>query len=81
MSSGEGVHHLGHYVPDLDAEIARMAALDYPLLQSGRGFGVDGDGAYAYFDSESGFGCMHRGGRPAAASAAAGVSVFDRPWG
>ena len=49
---GEGLHHLSYYVPDIDAEIARMAALGYPLLQSGRGFGVDGDGAYAYFDSD-----------------------------
>ena len=55
---GEGLHHLGYYVDDIDAEIARMAALGYPLLQSGRGFGVDGDGAYAYFDSEAGLGCI-----------------------
>ena len=51
-------HHLGYYVDDIDTEIARMAALGYPLLQSGRGFGVDGDGAYAYFDSEAGLGCI-----------------------
>ena len=55
---GEGLHHLGYYVDDVDTEIARMAALGYPLLQSGRGFGVDGDGAYAYFDSEAGLGCI-----------------------
>ena len=55
---GEGLHHLGYYVDDIDAEIARMAALGYPLLQSGRGFGVDGDGAYAYFDSAHGLGCI-----------------------
>ena len=55
---GEGLHHLGYYVADVDTEIARMAALGYPLLQSGRGFGVDGDGAYAYFDSEAGLGCI-----------------------
>ncbi len=55
---GEGLHHLGYYVTDIDAEIARMAALGYPLLQSGRGFGVDGDGAYAYFDCEGDFGCI-----------------------
>jgi len=24
----------------------------FPVLQSGRGFGVDGDGGYAYFDTE-----------------------------
>ncbi len=57
-SRGEGLHHLGYIVDDIDAEIARMAALGYPLLQSGRGFGVDGDGAYAYFDSEHGLGCI-----------------------
>ena len=34
---GEGLHHLGYYVDDIDTEIARMAALRYPLLQSGRG--------------------------------------------
>jgi methylmalonyl-CoA/ethylmalonyl-CoA epimerase len=55
---GEGLHHLGYYVDDIDAEIARMATLGYPLLQSGHGFGVDGDGAYAYFDSEAGLGCI-----------------------
>lgn len=55
---GEGLHHLGYYVDDIDAEITRMAALGYPLLQSGSGFGVDGDGAYAYFDSEGDFGCI-----------------------
>jgi methylmalonyl-CoA/ethylmalonyl-CoA epimerase len=55
---GEGLHHVGYYVDDIDTEIARMAALGYPLLQSGRGFGVDGDGAYAYFDSEAGLGCI-----------------------
>ena len=55
---GEGLHHLGYHVADIDAEIARMAALGYPLLQSGRGFGVDGDGAYAYFDSERDLGCI-----------------------
>ena len=55
---GEGLHHLGYYVESIDAEIARMAALGYPLLQSGRGFGVDGDGAYAYFDTESDLGCI-----------------------
>ena len=54
----EGLHHLGYYVDDIDAEITRMAALGHPLLQSGRGFGVDGDGAYAYFDCEAAFGCI-----------------------
>jgi catechol 2,3-dioxygenase-like lactoylglutathione lyase family enzyme len=55
---GEGLHHLGYGVPDIDAEIERMAGLGVALLQSGRGFGVDGDGAYAYFDTEPTLGCI-----------------------
>lgn len=55
---GEGLHHLGYYVDDIDAEIASMTARGYPLLQSGRGFGVDGDGAYAYFDTAADLGCI-----------------------
>lgn len=55
---GEGLHHLGYFVDDIDAEIERMAELGYPLLQSGRGFGVDGDGAYAYFETERDLGCI-----------------------
>ena len=55
---GEGFHHFGYGVPDIDTEIERMAALGYRLLQSGRGFGVDGDGAYAYFDTAGRTGCI-----------------------
>jgi methylmalonyl-CoA/ethylmalonyl-CoA epimerase len=55
---GEGLHHLGYYVPKIDEAIAEMAAQGYSLLQSGRGFGVDHDGAYAYFDTEKAFGCI-----------------------
>jgi methylmalonyl-CoA/ethylmalonyl-CoA epimerase len=55
---GEGLHHLGYFVDDIDAEIERMANLGYLLLQSGRGFGVDGDGAYAYFETERDLGCI-----------------------
>jgi len=55
---GEGLHHLGYYVEEIDAEIEAMAAKGYPLLQSGRGFGVDGDGAYAYFDTERELRCI-----------------------
>lgn len=54
----EGLHHLGYYVDDIDAAIAAMAERGYALLQSGRGFGADGDGAYAYFDTEADHGCI-----------------------
>jgi hypothetical protein len=37
-----------------------MAELGYPLMQSGRGFGVggDGDGAYAYIDTTAALGLI-----------------------
>src|SRR5215203_3899710 len=37
---GEGLHHLGYFVGDIDAEIRNMEAKGYSLLQSGRGFGT-----------------------------------------
>lgn len=55
---GEGLHHLGYYVDDIHAEIAKMESLGYALLQSGEGFGVNGDGAYAYFDTATDLGCI-----------------------
>jgi catechol 2,3-dioxygenase-like lactoylglutathione lyase family enzyme len=48
---GEGFHHLGVIVASLDAATARMAASGYEAIQTGSGFGADGDGAYAYFDT------------------------------
>jgi methylmalonyl-CoA/ethylmalonyl-CoA epimerase len=48
---GESIHHFGFVVPSLDEMIERMEAAGYPLVQSGRGYGLDGDGAYGYFDT------------------------------
>ncbi len=55
---GEGLHHLGYFVEDIDAEISKMESQGFSLLQSGRGFGTANDGAYAYFDTERTFGCI-----------------------
>jgi hypothetical protein len=55
---GEGLHHLGYFVQDIDAEISNMESKGYSLLQSGRRFGTNDDGAYAYFDTERDFGCI-----------------------
>ena len=46
---GEGVQHLGVHVADMAAATREMEAAGYSLLQSGRGYGVGGDGAFAYF--------------------------------
>jgi hypothetical protein len=48
---GEGIHHYGFIVPSLEAMLEPMAAAGYELVQSGSGYGCDGDGAYAYFDT------------------------------
>jgi methylmalonyl-CoA/ethylmalonyl-CoA epimerase len=55
---GEGVHHLGYFVEDIDAEISKMESRGFSLLQSGRGFGTKDDGAYAQFDTERACGCV-----------------------
>jgi methylmalonyl-CoA/ethylmalonyl-CoA epimerase len=46
---GEGLHHLGKYVPDHPAAVAAALAAGFRPLQSARGFGAEGDGAFAYF--------------------------------
>ena len=55
---GEGVHHLGYFVEDIDAEISNMESRGFSMLQSARGFGTNDDGAYAYFDTERACGCI-----------------------
>jgi hypothetical protein len=56
---GPGMHHFGYYVDDIDAAIEAMAAKGYPVVQIGAGFGLDGDGAFAYFDTTSHYGCYY----------------------
>lgn len=48
---GEGVQHLGIHVPDMATATGQMQALGYEVVQSGRGYGVHGDGAFAYFST------------------------------
>jgi methylmalonyl-CoA/ethylmalonyl-CoA epimerase len=55
---GEGVHHLGYFVEDIDAEISKMDSRGFALVLSGRGFGTNDDGAFAQFDTERACGCI-----------------------
>jgi methylmalonyl-CoA/ethylmalonyl-CoA epimerase len=55
---GEGLHHIGMRVPDLLAGIRDMEARGFALLQSGRGYGLDGDGGFAYFDTSAELGVI-----------------------
>ncbi|QNO36890.1 VOC family protein [Protaetiibacter sp. SSC-01] len=47
---GPGLHHVGYYVPSLAEARAHFAGLGIGEVLSGGGHGVDGDGAYAFFD-------------------------------
>lgn len=53
-----GVHHLAVRVESLPAAVEPLVAAGYELLQSGAGYGLDGDGGYAYFDTEDDFGVV-----------------------
>lgn len=46
-----GVHHVGSWVDSLDGVRARFEAEGIPMAQAGGGHGVDGDGAFGYFDT------------------------------
>lgn len=47
-AKGEGLHHLGFRVADLDDEVAKLAPLGIGVLQGGK---ADG-GGFAYLDTE-----------------------------
>jgi hypothetical protein len=53
---GHGLHHVGYYVEAVPAAIRAMEAAGYPLLLEGGGHGADGDGAFAYFDTQDALG-------------------------
>jgi methylmalonyl-CoA/ethylmalonyl-CoA epimerase len=55
---GLGLHHLGFWVDSLEEAIASMGTAGYAVTQSGGGYGLDGDGGYAYFDTEPDFGVV-----------------------
>jgi methylmalonyl-CoA/ethylmalonyl-CoA epimerase len=48
---GEGLHHVGVQVPSIVAAVADARAAGFDVLQSGRGYGCDGDGGFAYLDT------------------------------
>jgi catechol 2,3-dioxygenase-like lactoylglutathione lyase family enzyme len=55
---GEGFHHVGVIVESVEATVEHMAAADYDAIQTGAGFGADGDGIYAYFDTAADLGFL-----------------------
>ena len=55
---GPGLHHVAVEVDSLTKTIATMELAGYALLQLGRGFGPDGDGGFAYFDTQGDLGVI-----------------------
>jgi methylmalonyl-CoA/ethylmalonyl-CoA epimerase len=55
---GWGMHHFGFFIHDIEARIAEMGALGFPVIQQGRGYGAAGDGGYAYFDTRRRLGTL-----------------------
>lgn len=47
---GYGPHHVGRFVEDIDAIISEMRAIGVEPVQWGTGYGVDGDGGFAYYE-------------------------------
>lgn len=55
---GYGVHHLGLLVDDMPSALAEAQAAGYVMTMDGSGFGLDGDGHYAYLDTEERLGVI-----------------------
>lgn len=53
---GYGVHHFGVLVKDMEGALAIARSRGYTMTQDGSGFGLDGDGHYAYLDTEEDLG-------------------------
>lgn len=55
---GEGIHHFGMFIPSVAEAIAEAQALGFEVVQSGFGTGPQGDGGFAYIDTEDAFGAL-----------------------
>lgn len=49
---GYGLQHLGVLVEDMQAALEQARAAGLEMIQDGSGFGLDGDGHYAYLDTQ-----------------------------
>lgn len=47
---GYGLHHLGFFVESLDEAMIGFEQAGIPVIQTGRGYGLDGDGGFAYVE-------------------------------
>lgn len=56
--NGEGIHHFGVWIPNLEESLARARALGFQEIQGGRGTGRGGDGGFAYLDTDQSLGAI-----------------------
>ena len=49
---GYGVHHFGLLVENMDSALTQANSAGLNMIQDGSGFGLDGDGHYAYLETE-----------------------------
>ena len=55
---GYGIQHLGIRVAEMQPVRDEMLAAGYEILQSGHGYGANGDGEFVYFDTLKDFGTI-----------------------
>lgn len=53
---GYGVHHLGLLVDDMQQALEQATSAGLEMIQDGSGFGLYGDGHYAYLETEKALG-------------------------
>jgi len=56
---GYGVHHLGIYVPDIQVALEEVRKAGVGITMEGAGFGLDGDGYFAYLDTDDLYGTTY----------------------
>jgi hypothetical protein len=56
--NGFGFHHVGIFSKDIAADLQTPALLGLTVSQTGGGYGLDGDGGFAYLDSLQRYGVI-----------------------
>jgi methylmalonyl-CoA/ethylmalonyl-CoA epimerase len=57
-SGGHGIHHLGFHVDSVAKVTEAMVSAGFELLFEGSGHGLDGDGAFAYYNTTARLGYL-----------------------
>jgi methylmalonyl-CoA/ethylmalonyl-CoA epimerase len=55
---GYGIQHFGFHLPDISVYTEPLAKEGWLPVQTGRGYGLGGDGAFAYYDTLDSLGVM-----------------------